>query len=107
MNADVPLEDTKMYFTDGRSSSPMNRISGLSITQLAGSRIKALEEPVRSLLTESRAAPISPITDIRSAVGPNNRVYDDSIKATVTGCKKIKKKIADFTFAEMVSLQHV
>lgn len=69
---------------------------------LAGSPDKALEEPGTVVLTESRARTYFPYADIRNAVG-QTIVYDDSIKATVTGVVKDKKEITDFTFAEMVS----
>ena len=62
---------------------------------LAGSPDKALEEPGGRAYR--KAGPYFPYADIRNAVG-QTIVYDDSIKATVTGVVK-DKKITDFTFA--------
>ncbi|HNA01358.1 MAG TPA: ABC transporter permease [Ferruginibacter sp.] len=105
MNVSVPLKNEKenvfrkqekIIFADA------SYFRFVDYDWLAGSPDKALEEPGTVVLTESRARTYFPYADIRNAVG-QTIVYDDSIKATVTGVVKDKKEITDFTFAEMVS----
>ena len=69
---------------------------------LAGSPDLSLDEPDKVVLTESRAKVYFPFADISNAIG-QTIIYDDSIKATVTGVVKDLDEITDFTFKEFVS----
>ena len=70
---------------------------------LAGSPDKSLIGPGKVVLTESRAKTYFSYADIRNAIG-QTIVYDDTLKATVTGIVKDLDKITDFTFKEFISL---
>jgi putative ABC transport system permease protein len=70
---------------------------------LAGSPDNSLNNPNDVVLTESRARTYFPYADIRNAIG-QTIIYDDSVKATVTGIVKDLDEITDFTFKEFVSL---
>lgn len=70
---------------------------------LAGSPDNSLIGPDKVVLTESRAKTYFSYSDIRNAVG-QTIVYDDSIKAIVTGIVKDLNEITDFTFKEFISL---
>jgi putative ABC transport system permease protein len=70
---------------------------------LAGSPDNSLNNPNDVVLTESRARTYFPYTDIRNGIG-QTIIYDDSVKATVTGIVKDLDEITDFTFKEFVSL---
>ena len=54
-------------------------------------------------MTESRAKTYFNFTDITNAIG-QTIVYDDSVKATVTGIVKDLDEITDLTFKEFISL---
>ena len=73
---------------------------------LAGSPDNSLIGPDKVVLTESRAKTYFSYSDIRNAVG-QTIVYDDSIKAIVTGIVKDLNEITDFTFKEFISLSTV
>ena len=70
---------------------------------LAGSPDKSLIGPGKVVLNESRAKTYFSYADIRNAIG-QTIVYDDTLKATVTGIVKDLDKITDFTFKEFISL---
>ncbi len=70
---------------------------------LAGSPDHALDEPGNTVLTESRARAYFPYADVRNAIG-QTVIYDDSVKATVTGIVKDMDEITDFNFKEFISL---
>src|SRR4029453_7524704 len=70
---------------------------------LAGSPDHSLTEPNKVVLTESRARTYFPYSDIRNAIG-QTIIYDDSVKATVTGIVKDLDEITDFTFKEFISI---
>jgi predicted permease len=70
---------------------------------LAGSPDLSLNDLNKVVLTESRARVYFPYSDIRNAIG-QTVIYDDSIKATVTGIVKDLDQITDFTFKEFISL---
>ena len=69
---------------------------------LAGSPDHSLNDLNKVVLTESRARTYFPYSDIRNAIG-QTIIYDDSIKATVTGIVKDLDQITDFTFKEFIS----
>lgn len=72
---------------------------------LAGSPDLALNEPNKVVLSESRARSYFSFADITHAMG-QTIIYDDTIKATVSGIVKDfdRNKITDFIFQEFVSL---
>jgi putative ABC transport system permease protein len=70
---------------------------------LAGSPDNSLTGPNKVVLAESRAKTYFPYSDIRNAVG-QTIIYDDSVKATVTGIVKDLDEITDFNFKEFISL---
>jgi ABC-type lipoprotein release transport system permease subunit len=70
---------------------------------LAGSPVSALTGPNKVVLTESRAKTYFPYSDTRQAVG-QTIIYDDTVKAIVTGIVKDLDEITDFTFKEFISL---
>jgi len=70
---------------------------------LAGSPDNSLNNPDRVVLTESRARTYFPYTDITHAIG-QTIIYDDTVKAIVTGIVKDLDKVTDFTFKEFISL---
>lgn len=70
---------------------------------LAGSPDNSLTGPNKVVLAESRAKTYFPYSDIRNAVG-QTIIYNDSVKATVTGIIKDLDEITDFNFKEFVSL---
>jgi len=70
---------------------------------LAGSPDNSLDAPGKVVLTESRARTYFNYKDITNAVG-QTIIYDDSVKATVTGIVKDLSDITDLTFKEFISL---
>ena len=70
---------------------------------LAGSIDHSLIEPNKVVLTESRAKTYFNYADIAHAIG-QTIVYDDTIKAIVTGIVKDLDQVTDFTFKEFISL---
>jgi len=62
-----------------------------------------LNGPNKVVLTESRARTYFNYPEIRNAIG-QTIVYDDTIKATVTGIVRDLNEITDFTFKEFISL---
>jgi predicted permease len=70
---------------------------------LAGSQDLSLNNANKVVLAESRARAYFPFSDITLAVG-QTIVYDDSIKATVTGIVKDIDEITHFNFKEFISL---
>ncbi|HEV8506365.1 MAG TPA: FtsX-like permease family protein [Chitinophagaceae bacterium] len=70
---------------------------------LAGSPDNSLDAPNKVVLTESRARTYFNYTDITNAIG-QTIVYDDTVKATVTGIVKDLDEITDLTFKEFISL---
>ncbi|HKB43414.1 MAG TPA: ABC transporter permease, partial [Chitinophagaceae bacterium] len=73
---------------------------------LAGSPANSLTGPNKVVLTESRAKTYFSYPDIRQAVG-QTIIYDDSVKAIVTGIVRDLDEITDFTFKEFISLSTV
>ncbi len=73
---------------------------------LAGSSETALSEPNKVVLTESRARIYFPSTDARESLG-KTLLYEDSIRAIVSGVVKDLDEITHFTFKEFVSLATV
>ena len=70
---------------------------------LAGSADNALKEPGKVVLAESRARNYFSYHDISDAIG-QTIIYDDTVKAIVSGIVKDLDKTTDFTFKEFVSL---
>ena len=70
---------------------------------LAGSIDHSLIEPNTVVLTESRAKTYFNYADITTALG-QTIIYDDTIKAIVTGIVKDLDQVTDFTFKEFISL---
>jgi len=70
---------------------------------LRGSADNSLSGPNKVVLTESRARSYFNYENIGNAVG-QTIIYDDSVKATVTGIVKDLNEITDFTFKEFISL---
>jgi putative ABC transport system permease protein len=70
---------------------------------LGGSADNALNGPNKVVLTESRARSYFNYEDISKAIG-ETIIYDDSVKATVTGIVKDLNEITDLTFKEFISL---
>lgn len=70
---------------------------------LTGTPDNSLLGPNKVVLTESRAKTYFSYSDIRNAVG-QTIIYDDSIKAIVTGIVKDLDEKTDFTFKEFISL---
>jgi predicted permease len=70
---------------------------------LAGSPANSLDGPNKVVLTESRARTYFNFGDITNAIG-QTMLYDDTVKATVTGIVKDRDEITDFTFKEFISL---
>ena len=70
---------------------------------LGGSPANSLDGPDKVVLTESRARTYFNYPDIASAIG-QTIVYDDTVKATVTGIVKDLDEITDLTFKEFISL---
>ena len=70
---------------------------------LAGSPGNSLNSPNKVVLTESRARTYFNYSDIGTAIG-QTIIYDDSVKATVTGIVKDLREVTDFTFKEFISL---
>ena len=70
---------------------------------LAGSPNSALVGPNKVVLTESRARSYFPFSDVTRAVG-QTVVYNDTVKAIVTGIIKDLNEVTDFTFKEFISL---
>ena len=70
---------------------------------LAGSPDNALNDQNKVVLTESRARAYFPFSDITNAIG-QTIIYDDTVRATVTGIIKDMDEITDFTFKEFISL---
>ncbi len=79
-----------------------NYFSLFSYKWLAGSPAASLHEPFRVVLSESRAKTYFPGHDISQAVG-QTIIYNDSIKATVSGIVKDLDRATDFTFKEFIS----
>jgi hypothetical protein len=63
----------------------------------------SLNGPNKVVLTESRARAYFNYADMTNAVG-QTMLYDDTVKATVTGIVKDLDEITDFTFKEFISL---
>jgi predicted permease len=70
---------------------------------LAGSIDHSLIESNKVVLTESRAKTYFNYADITNAIG-QTIIYNDSIKAIVTGIVKDLDEITDLTFKEFISL---
>jgi putative ABC transport system permease protein len=70
---------------------------------ITGSPNNALNASNKVVLTESRTKAYFPYSDIRQAVG-QTIIYNDSVKAMVTGIVKDPDEITDFTFKEFISL---
>jgi ABC-type antimicrobial peptide transport system permease subunit len=70
---------------------------------IAGSSANSLTGPNKVVLSESRARLYFPFADISNAIG-ETIIYDDSVRATVTGIVKDLDQITDFTFKEFISL---
>jgi len=70
---------------------------------LEGSPENSLNGPNKVVLTESRARTYFNDADIGNAIG-QTIVYDDTVRATVTGVVKDLNEITDFTFKEFISL---
>ncbi len=70
---------------------------------LAGSADNSLNAPNKVVLTESRARTYFNYEDITNAIG-QTLIYDDSVRATVTGIVKDLNEITDLTFKEFISL---
>ena len=70
---------------------------------LGGSPDNSMDGPNKVVLTESRARTYFNYTDIRNAIG-QTIVYDDTVKATVTGIIKDLDEITNFKFKEFISL---
>ena len=70
---------------------------------LAGSSNTALAEPNKVVLTESRAKLYFPNASVTDAIG-KTIVYNDTVKAVVSGIVKNRTEVTDFTFEEFVSL---
>ena len=70
---------------------------------LGGSPGNSLDGPNKVVLTETRARMYFTYTNITNAIG-QTIVYDDTVKATVTGIVKDLDEITDFTFKEFISL---
>src|ERR1043166_3949966 len=68
-----------------------------------GSADNSLNGPNKVVLTESRARGYFNYEDISKAIG-QTIIYDDSVKATVTGIVKDVNQITDLTFKEFISL---
>lgn len=73
---------------------------------IAGSPDNALDAPNKVVLTETRARSYFPFSDITNAVG-QTIIYNDSIKAVVTGIVKDLDEISDFTFKEFISFSTI
>lgn len=61
-----------------------------------------LNEPFKVVLTESRAKAYFPFSDVKTAIG-QTIIYNDSIKATVSGIIKDIDRPTDFIFKEFIS----
>lgn len=70
---------------------------------LAGPPDYSLSAANKVVLTESRAKTYFPYTDIGNAIG-QTIIYDDTVKAVVSGIVKDLNEITDFTFKEFISL---
>jgi len=70
---------------------------------LGGSPDNSLNGPNKVVLTESRAKTYFNFPDIGNAIG-QTIIYDDSVKATVTGVVKDLDEITDLNFKEFISL---
>ena len=70
---------------------------------IAGSPSTALKQPGQVVLTSSRAKSYFPSGDLSNAIG-KTIIYDDSVKAVVSGIVENIQEITDFTFQEFVSL---
>jgi putative ABC transport system permease protein len=70
---------------------------------LAGSADHSLDQPGEIVLTESRARTYFSFADITNAIG-QTILYNDSVKATVTGIVKDLDEITHFHFKEFISL---
>jgi len=75
----------------------------LNYQWIAGSVNNALDEPGKVVLTESRAKAYFPFPDIEQAIG-QTIIYNDTVRATVTGIVRDLDEITDFTFKEFISL---
>jgi len=73
---------------------------------LAGSRQVALKDPYQVVLAESRAKTYFGNTPLNDMIG-RQIVYDDSVKATVTGIVKDLNEATSFTFKEFISMATV
>jgi putative ABC transport system permease protein len=73
---------------------------------VAGSATSILNGPNKVVLTESRARTYFPFANPAQAIG-QTIIYDDSIKAIVSGIVKDLDQVTDFTFKEFVSLSTV
>jgi len=106
MKVDIPLKDeNKNEFRkqDNIVYADDQYFHFFNYHWLAGSPDHSLTEPNKVVLTESRARTYFPYSDIKNAIG-QTIIYDDSVKATVTGIVKDLDDITDFTFKEFVSL---
>src|SRR5690349_12734318 len=70
---------------------------------LGGSADNSLNGPNKVVLTESRARNYFNYDNITNAIG-QTIIYDDSVKATVTGIVRDIDEITDLTFKEFISL---
>ncbi|HMG68317.1 MAG TPA: ABC transporter permease [Chitinophagaceae bacterium] len=70
---------------------------------VAGSPDHSLTDPNKVVLTESRARAYFPYSDISNAIG-QPVIYDDSVKATVSGIVKDLDQVSDLSFKEFISL---
>jgi hypothetical protein len=70
---------------------------------IAGSANSVLDDPNKVVLTESRAKTYFPFGNPAQAIG-QTIIYDDTIKAIVTGIVKDLDQVTDFTFNEFISL---
>lgn len=78
-------------------------LSFIGYEWLAGSPATALQGPHKVVLTASRARMYFPGADFSAALG-QTLVYNDTIRATVTGVVKDIDAITGFTFKEFVSI---
>src|SRR3954454_2402772 len=69
---------------------------------LAGSSQNALTDAHTAVLTESRAKTYFPYAEVSKDIG-KIIIYNDTIKATVTGVVKDLEETTDFTFKEFIS----
>jgi putative ABC transport system permease protein len=73
---------------------------------LSGAKNQSLLKPFQVVLTESRALKYFPGISLNEIIG-NQIIYDDSIKATVTGIVKDFNPNTDFLFKEFISRETI